>query len=70
MGNLELGAAGRVVKYQVKGRGKVGGSWNPFQPAGAMDENADKGGRLYVTCLCLLNLEVYYRHLPLYRDAK
>lgn len=59
-----------LVKYQVKGGGKVGGSWNPLQPAGAIDENADKGGRLYVTCLCLLTLEVYYRHLPLYRDAK
>jgi hypothetical protein len=57
-----------LVKYQVKGGGKVGGSWNPFQPAGAIDENADKGGRLYVTCLCLLTLEVYYRHLPLYRN--
>ncbi|MBI3865310.1 MAG: terpene cyclase/mutase family protein [Planctomycetia bacterium] len=58
-----------LVKNQVKGGGKVGGSWNPMQPAGAIDENAEKGGRLYVTCLCLLTLEVYYRHLPLYRDA-
>ena len=57
-----------LVKYQLKGGGKIGGSWNPFQPAGAIDENADKGGRLYVTCLCLLTLEVYYRHLPLYRE--
>jgi hypothetical protein len=59
-----------LVKSQIKGGGKVGGSWNPFQPAGAIDENADKGGRLYVTCLCLLTLEVYYRHLPLYREPK
>ncbi len=59
-----------LVKHQVKAGGKVGGSWNPFQPAGAIDENADKGGRLYVTCLCLLTLEIYYRHLPLYRDSK
>lgn len=58
-----------LVKNQAKGGGKTGGSWNPFQPAGAIDENADKGGRLYVTCLALLTLEVYYRHLPLYRDA-
>jgi hypothetical protein len=55
-----------LLKSQAK-EGKVAGSWNPFQPAGAVDENADKGGRLYVTCLCLLTLEVYYRHLPLYR---
>ena len=57
-----------LVKSQAKA-GKVAGSWNPFQPAGAIDENSDKGGRLYVTCLCLLTLEVYYRHLPLYREA-
>jgi hypothetical protein len=57
-----------LVKAQVKGGGKVGGSWHPFQPAGAIDENSDKGGRLYVTCLCLLTLEIYYRHLPLYGE--
>ena len=56
-----------LVKSQVKGGGRVGGSWHPSLPAGAIDENADKGGRLYVTCLCLLTLEVYYRHLPLYK---
>ncbi len=58
-----------LVKNQAKGGGKTGGSWNPFQPAGAIDENSDKGGRLYVTCLALLTLEVYYRHLPLYHDT-
>ncbi len=26
------------------------------------------GGRLYVTCLSILTLEVYYRHLPLYQQ--
>jgi hypothetical protein len=58
-----------LIKSQVKGGGKAGGSWSPFQPPGAIDENSDKGGRLYVTCLALLTLEVYYRHLPLYREA-
>ncbi len=58
-----------LVANQVRSGGKTGGSWNPFQPAGAIDENADKGGRLYVTCLALLTLEVYYRHVPLYRNA-
>jgi hypothetical protein len=57
-----------LVKNQAKGGGKTGGSWNPFSPPGSPDENGDKGGRLYVTCLCLLTLEVYYRHLPLYRE--
>ena len=27
------------------------------------------GGRLYMTCLCVMTLEVYYRHLPLYQQA-
>jgi hypothetical protein len=27
------------------------------------------GGRIYVTAMHLLNLEVYYRHLPLYRSS-
>jgi hypothetical protein len=38
------------------------GSW----PA-AGDAYGDYGGRLMVTSLSLLTLEVYYRHLPLYR---
>ncbi len=27
----------------------------------------DKGGRLYVTCMATMILEVYYRHMPIYR---
>jgi len=41
------------------------GSWAP--------DNAKwgrSGGRQYITCLNLLMLEVYYRHLPLYIDLK
>ena len=45
---------------QVK-TGPQAGSWNP-----AGDKWGGFGGRLYVTCLCIYNLEVYYRHLPLY----
>lgn len=58
-----------ILKGQAKSGGRgVGGSWHPTNPQGTIDENADKGGRLYVTCMCILTLEVYYRHLPLYRD--
>jgi len=42
--------------------GHKSGSWNP--------EGADwggPGGRIYSTSLSILTLEVYYRHLPLYR---
>lgn len=38
------------------------GSWDP-----RFDEYAFGGGRLYVTCLSILCLEAYYRHLPIYR---
>lgn len=41
------------------------GSWHPQSPHS--DRWAHAGGRLYVTALNLLMLEVYYRHLPLYR---
>jgi hypothetical protein len=45
---------------QVKS-GNLAGSWDP-----SGDAFAAPGGRLYVTCLCLYCLEVYYRHMPLY----
>ena len=41
---------------------KVDGSWSPRG-----DPHAGAGGRIMTTSLSLLTLEVYYRHLPLYR---
>jgi hypothetical protein len=38
------------------------GSWNP-----AGDVHGGAGGRIMITSMSLLTLEVYYRHLPLYR---
>jgi hypothetical protein len=38
------------------------GSWNPN---GA--DHGGAGGRIYSTSLAIMTLEVYYRHLPLYR---
>lgn len=32
------------------------------------DPYLEEGGRLYVTCLAAMILEVYYRHMPLYSD--
>jgi hypothetical protein len=40
------------------------GSWDPLLPT--PDLWARYGGRLYVTTMNLLSLEVSYRHLPLY----
>ena len=50
-----------LIRTQEKSGHKLG-SWSP--------EGSDwgvQGGRIYSTALSLLTLEVYYRHLPLYR---
>lgn len=52
-----------LITGQLKD-GHSAGSWNPTQPTSAKWGQA--GGRHYLTCLNLLMLEVYYRHLPLY----
>jgi len=55
-----------ITKQVPQTKGADAGSWDP--------DNAHMGtssGRLGTTCMCLLTLEVYYRHLPLYkRDNK
>ena len=33
------------------------------------DRRADDGGRLYCTAMAVMILEVYYRHLPIYRET-
>jgi hypothetical protein len=48
--------------------GAVSGSWDPARPS--PDKWASGGGRHYLTCLNLLMLEVYYRHLPLYLELE
>ncbi|MCS7306379.1 MAG: hypothetical protein NZ602_14885 [Thermoguttaceae bacterium] len=48
--------------------GPLAGSWDPVRPV--PDRFAHEGGRLYVTALHLLILEVYYRHLPLFRTLR
>ena len=54
-----------VPPAQVK-EGVESGSWDPQKPTA--DRRAEEGGRLYVTCLSLYMLQVYYRHLPLYAN--
>ena len=48
---------------QQEKRGRERGSWDPRNDAWGAS-----GGRLYVTCLSIYTLEVYYRHLPLYKQ--
>jgi hypothetical protein len=56
-----------LVTTQSK-EGSVSGSWDPSRPS--PDKWANGGGRHYLTCLNLLMLEVYYRHLPLYLELE
>jgi hypothetical protein len=51
----------RVPQQQVK-EGAEAGSWGPHA-----DRWGPHGGRLYTTCLSIYLLEVYYRHLPIYK---
>jgi hypothetical protein len=51
----------QLIQSQAK-QGHERGSW--FMPAGHV---TDKGGRLYCTSMATMVLEVYYRHLPIYR---
>ena len=54
-----------LIKKQDATMGANEGSWSP-----AGDPYAAVGGRMMVTCLNILTLEVYYRYLPLYsREA-
>jgi len=49
----------RLVATQSR-RGHEHGSWY-FN-----DDHGKSGGRLYTTAMCVMILEVYYRHMPLY----
>ncbi len=44
-------------------RGKYPGSWDPDD-----DVWGNRAGRIYVTSLAVCTLEVYYRHLPLFKQ--
>ena len=52
-----------LVKLQVKSADHAG-SWQPLSSWAV-----SAGGRHYETCLSIMCLEVYYRHLPIYKDA-
>lgn len=57
-----------LVRLQNR-RGHEAGSWDPMGGAiGGHDVHV--GGRLYMTALAICTLEVYYRHLPIYRSIE
>lgn len=53
-----------LIRTQEKS-GHATGSWSPK----GTDWGA-RGGRLYSTSMALITLQVYYRHLPMYRHVK
>ena len=53
----------KMPETQIK-RGRERGSWTPHG-----DQWGRQGGRLYVPCLSIYILEVYYRHLPIYQSG-
>jgi len=53
-----------LVNSQVK-QGHEAGSWH-FRGG---DHGAERGGRHYVTSMATMMLEVYYRHMPIYRKV-
>jgi hypothetical protein len=53
-----------VIPANQQKNGAERGSWAPDA-----DYHGTQGGRLYVTCLCTYMLEVYWRHLPLYKEV-
>ena len=55
-----------LIGTQVLGDGCDHGSWDPTRPQ--FDYEMSRGGRLVITSLSLLTLEVYYRYLPMYRE--
>lgn len=53
----------QILVASQEQEGHLTGSWRPM-------ENHDRsGGRLYMTALAVCTLEVYYRHLPIYKNA-
>ena len=55
-----------LVDSQLR-QGAFSGSWDPLSPL--PDRWGPHAGRLYVTAMNLLSLEVQYRKLPLYESA-
>ncbi len=55
-----------LVESQIK-TSEFAGSWDPYSPV--PDRWGHVGGRLYVTAMNLLSLEVDYRLLPLYENT-
>jgi Prenyltransferase and squalene oxidase repeat len=59
-------ALARMLVENQEKNGPEKGSWDPKGKSPDAWAVRDQGGRLYVTCLSIYILEIYYRHMPLY----
>ena len=53
-----------LVVNQIR-KGRYAGSWDPSET-----KYGESGGRIYATALSICTLEVYYRHLPLFKQLE
>ena len=51
-----------LLIIQKERRGRYAGSWDPQNY-----HYGSSGGRIYTTAMAICTLEVYYRHLPLFK---
>lgn len=58
----------RMREHLLRTQARSGHEEGSWSPQGA--DWGKQGGRIYATSLSLLTLQVYYRHLPLYRRVK
>jgi len=68
-GDLWVAWNSRMKQMLLETQSRTGheaGSW--FQGVDRGGHAPEAGGRLYTTSLATMMLEVYYRHLPIYRD--
>jgi hypothetical protein len=56
-----------LVESQIHEHCCAEGSWDPIHPTKESPLLGEQGGRLAITSLSALTLEVYYRYLPLYK---
>ena len=65
MGRLEIDGCGKSWLLTRRIRGSRAGSWSPRGY-----QWGSQAGRIYVTSLAVCTLEIYYRHLPIFKQIE
>ena len=58
----------RMREHLIRTQEKSGHKTGSWSPQGT--DQGHRGGRLYSTSMALMTLQVYYRHLPMYRPVR